>query len=391
MTMSPKNDSAQSKETTMSEEQPGAMPGEQPGELPKAQTKLHDQLMRNKVEATPKGQSLTFDLDSLPEVFAPSLDNLVVTVPLPAPVTEEELLERFYEICYDLAPAVARQPGETIEANDRVIIDVIGFVAGKVMPFSAKQDLELIVGVDTFLQGFTALLEGQTVGESVVLQVTIPEDYPAAQFHGQNAAFAIDIKYAEALTLPDPDNPEQISTLGYGSDLEAIMASIVEEIYVERTSELLELGDNMVLEALVQGVFVDVPEELIDEEIRRRWLLTEGQFMAQRSFSVQEQQEALDAMLQEAGLRAETYQRLKIALCLRSIAERDNLTIKADEVDAYLDEIVEVLGLDGHELRQSLKEDEASRNEIVSQYIYLRAVDHVLSHATIHFEGAEDV
>lgn len=359
--------------------------------LPEAQTTLHDRLMRNKVEATPRGQSLLFRFDDLPDTYAPSLDNLNVTVPLPEPITEEELMERFYQRCYESAPAIARASGEAIEANDRVIVDVIGFVGGKIMPFSARQDLELIVGVDTFLQGFTSLLEGKFVGESTVLSVEIPDNYPAAQMRGYTAVFAIDIKYAEALTLPNPDNPEEISTLGYGSNLEDIMSAIVEEISEERTEELLELGDNMVLEAMVNRVFIDVPEELIDEEIRRRWIRSEGEFLSAREFSSQDQQEALQAWLNEPGLREEVYRRIKIALSLRAIAIRDNLNVEPEEINDFLSDVAEQLNLDLHELRQSLKQDDSARDEIVSQYIHQRAIDHVLSHANIQFEGSEDV
>lgn len=364
--------------------------GEAQEELPRAHTKLHDQLMRKWVETTPMGQSITFDISQLPDIVPPSLDDIHVKVPLPQPFSEEELMERFYQLCFDQAPAVARQVGEPVEEHDRIWVDVIGFANGKILPFSIRSQMEMLIGVDTFLQGFNAQLVGNKVGDNVIVQVQLPDDYPAINLRGANAAFTIDILHAEVLSLPDPNNDDELKVLGYGDNLEAILTRLVDEIHAERTQELLDQGDRMALELVTHRTFVPVPDELIDEEIRRRWLEREGPFLSRREFPVAEQQEALEGWLNEPGLRAETQKNLQISLALRAIAQRDGLEIDPKEIDAFVDDLAESLDVSAYELKASLKSDDASRDRIVSQYIHLKAVNHVLSHATIQFEGAED-
>lgn len=359
-------------------------------ELPRAHTKLHDQLMRKWVETTPMGQSLTFDASQLPDINPPSLDDIHVKVPLPTPFTEEELMERFYQLCFDQAPAVARPSGEPVGEHDRVWVDIIGYANGKILPFSIRSQMEMLVGVDTFLHGFNAELIGKPVGENFIVEVTVPDDYPAMNLRGASAAFAIDILRAEMLSLPDPNNPEELKVLGYGNSLEVILSKLVEEIHAERTQELLDQGDRMVLELVTHRTFVPVPEEFIDEEIRRRWLDREGPFLSRREFPVAEQQEALEGWLNDAGLRTEARKNLQIALALRAIAIRDGLEVDPNEIDSFVNEVAESLDIPAHELKASLKHDDTARDQIVSHYIHLKAVNHVLSQATIRFEGAED-
>src|SRR5438309_10987493 len=64
---------------------------------------------------------------NLPEVTAPSLDNLEVTVPRAADVSKAEVEQRLHEIVRMHAQVRDREMGEPLEMGDQVMLDVIGY------------------------------------------------------------------------------------------------------------------------------------------------------------------------------------------------------------------------------------------------------------------------
>ncbi|MFL5359123.1 MAG: peptidylprolyl isomerase, partial [Archangium sp.] len=86
--------------------------------------------------------------------------------------------------------------------------------------------------------------------------------------------------------------------------------------------------------------------------------------------------------------RQEVELRLRIALALGAIVQRDGLTITPALVEKLLREEAESQGLSPAEVAAALKADPQAQSRIEQAAWHLMAVDHVMKKAKIEFEGA---
>lgn len=324
-----------------------------------------------------------FALDStepvnLPTVEAPSLDGLTVALVPPAPLTEQDLLERFDMLRREHADRRERKPGEDVGAGDEVVLDVLGFANGRLLPFSAREGWRTFVVPDPVLPGFFEALPGAKVGQSFGIELKLPDTYPVESLRGQTARFLVDVKAARELKLLDDDSPELLKRLGLGKGLTDVMRRLGDDLARERTEEMDRLTQERVLDAVVERTQVSLPASVVDEEIRRRWAETERPILARKSFAPDELQEALEGWQRDALTRADAARRLTLALALRAIAARDGVQPERKATDALIDDLAGLSGVSRQELGKAVKDDAALARRLYDLALHLATVDHVM-------------
>lgn len=325
---------------------------------------------------------------ALPEVGAPSLENLAITVPAPAGITAEDVLLRLEELAHAHAEVREKRPMELVALGDLVRVDVVGYSMGKLIPFSVRADAWLRVEPDPALPTFFESLVGQPVGGSAVINLRLPEDYPAQALRGQPARFIVDLKGARELRLPALDNPAVLQALGLGATLDEALERVAGQLQAERAAALVAQARERVLDEVVARTQVALPERLVDEEIRRRWSDNEGRVLMDKKFSDAERQEALEGWLKDARTRQEASRRLKLALALRAICLRDNVAPSQRAVMELLERTAGIGGLTREQVAEALRGDAKSVERVEQVVWHLAAVEHVMVHAKIRFEGA---
>ncbi|WP_233612317.1 peptidylprolyl isomerase, partial [Corallococcus sp. AB045] len=339
------------------------------------------------VQRLPVAPGLGHQAD-LPTVKAPSLENLNIRVPEGEDLTEEDLLERFHELARAKAQVRERAEGEALAMGDDVRLDILGYANGRLIPLSTRMGYWMELAPQVMLPGFAEVIAEASVGDSVEVGLVLPDNYPAEQLRGMPARFLVDVRGAREVSMPDTESDAFLQQLGRGSTHEEVMSSIVEEMEGEMADMLWVDARNRVLDEIVARADVTVPKPLVDEEIRRRWLQAEGEVLAQKFFSLEEQQEALDGWLHHPGIRDDVERRLKIALVLRAIAQRDKLQLTPQYALELLKESSEPFGITEAQLRESML-DPAASAQMTDVAWHLLAVEHVMTQAKVTFEGAE--
>jgi trigger factor len=329
-----------------------------------------------------KRMPAAFSLDStepvnLPSVTAPSLEGLTVALVPPAPLTEQDLVARFDSLRRQHAQRRERKAGEDVGDGDEVLLDVLGFANGRLLPFSAREDWWTYVAPDPVLPGFFEALPGAKVGLSFGLELTLPASYPVESLRGQTARFLLDVKQARELKLPADDSPELLKKLGWGTLTDG-MRQLADALARERTGEMDRLTQERVMDVLVERAGVSLPAALVDEEIRRRWADTERPILARKNFQPDELQEALDGWLTDPLTRADAARRLTLGLVLRAIAARDGVQPDRAATDALVDDLAGLSGVSRHELGRAVKEDAALARRLYDLALHLATVDHVM-------------
>ena len=346
--------------------------------------------VRRMVDRLPLTQALATGAVTLPQVEAPSLAGIEVTVPRPDDITEGQLLQRFHEIARAHAETRPREPGQAIELGDDVLVDVLGYAGGKLIPFSARSGFWMELAPLPELPGFSEALVGKTVGEGVEVAVTLPADYPVEALRGAPARFIVDLRGAIAVTMPDTDSDDFLQRVGRGSTLDELMADLLEELETELADLLWVEAQDRVLDEVASRTRVEVPNSLVDEEIRRRWGMSEGKALAGKDFTAEEQTEALEGWLRDPETRSEAERRLRISLALKAVAERDRLVVTPELRDELLEELLPAWGLSPNEAKQAMAQDPALRSQIDAMLPHLLAVRHVMERAKVTFEGADE-
>ncbi|RKH69041.1 peptidylprolyl isomerase [Corallococcus llansteffanensis] len=326
----------------------------------------------------------------LPGVTAPSLTGLSVRVPTPDDLTEEDLLRSFHEKRRALATQRERLPGEPLELGDDVQLNVVGYCDGTLIPFSARFGMTTELAPIEALPGFCeGVAEGGKVGGSMQIALDLPADYPVEHLQGKPARFLVDVVAARQVTLLPESSPEFLAKLGMGSTLEEVMDHLREELEDELAAQLWVQAQDMVLDELARRAPVELPQALVDEELRRRWVQAEGQAMLEHQFDVEEQQEAFQGWLTDPTTRAEVERRLHIGIVLKAVTEAEKLQLTPEKLEELIRDHVEPFGLSAQDAHAALRETRETTQRLTELGWYLLAVEHVMNKAKVTFEGAE--
>ncbi len=333
----------------------------------------------------PLAQSVPLSSFKLPEVTAPSLEGLVVVMKAPADLTVDDVVKAAEEELFEQAPQRERQLHESLALGDRVCVDTLGYSSGKLLPFSAKFEHFMRLMPQPDLPGVAETIAAAKVGDTTLVRFTFPANYPQVSLRNQPALFIVTILSASAVTLPDPKSAVFLKKVG-AKTYDAWLKGVEARLEDQKSTELALALQNRVLDELLKRVSFEVPQDLINEEIRRKWALHEGKGMANRAFKAHEQQEALDGWLQSAEVRAEATRRLKIALVLRAIAERDGLELDPKAGKDLLLSVTAQAGMSEKALKTELKQSKMLAEVVAQLGLHLIAVEHVMSKAKVTFK-----
>jgi trigger factor len=319
----------------------------------------------------------------LPVVEAPSLEGLRVAAPPMAPVTGEELYERFQELRQQAAPRRELARGEPVSEGHEVLLDVVGHTLGQLIPFSARTDWLTLVRPDPRMPGFFEALVGAPVGSSKEILLTFPPDYPVEAQRGMPARFIVEVKAARELSLPEEDSPEGLAMVGRGGTLEQVMQRIRQELLEERLAGARRQVREHVLDLLLERCEVEVPSELVDEELRRQWVTAEQPALQRWNVSPQELESALRVWQWDPGTRAEAERRLKVALVLGAIAAREKIQPGAKDLEEFVTSMAGMGPMSREEWKKVLASDRATAQRVQDFLVQVATTNHVMAKVVI--------
>ena len=315
----------------------------------------------------------------VPQVEAPSLEGLAVVAPTPSPITDEEIVALADQIVSERAPKKARKYGERAQLGDVVEVDLLGYFEGKLLPFSARQALAVTVGDGDTLPWLDEALLECAVGDSLQL---------ASENEGGTVHWLVDVVKATHQTLPDRESPAYLALLDKKAEtLEAALEGVAEMLEEERFMEARDEARDTVIDALIDRVEVVMPAALIDEEIRRDWARLEEPFLASRDFSPDELREALDGWQKDDALRVEAERKLRLAVILRAIAQKEGLTFDKEAMGLMVNEAKVRFGLKPATMKKAL-DDTNVVTQLMGLGMHLRTLEFVMERATVKFDAA---
>ena len=170
------------------------------------------------------------------------------------------LLERFTELGI-------KEKGK-VEAGNIAVIDFEGFKDGVAFEGGKGENYSLEIGSNTFIPGFEDQVIGMEKGEEKDIVVIFPENYHAEDLKGKEVTFKVkvhEIKEKQAREL-DEEFFEDLGLEGV-NDEKTLKEEIKKNIEASKEREAEDKFVDEILTKIAENTKVDVPEELIEDEI----------------------------------------------------------------------------------------------------------------------------
>lgn len=261
----------------------------------------------------------------LPAIEVSGLDTVEVERPV-TPVEQTELdgeLNRLAE-----ANRLYEDADRPAEQGDRLTIDFVGKIDDVAFDGGTAEGIDVEIGADRFIPGFEAQLEGATAGSEREVNVTFPEDYPAAELAGKAAAFAVTVS---AVKAPQPVAVDDALAERLGLEsLEQLTDSLRKEIEQAYGSASRQKVKRALLDALDERYSFELPEKLVESEFEGVW--------RQVTADMEKSGESFDdeGEKSEASMRAEfkkiAERRVRLGLLLSEIGTNASIEVTEDEV-----------------------------------------------------------
>ena len=276
--------------------------------------------------------TFTFKIITKPEVKISKYRDLGIK-PNEVKVTKEEidheiehLLERYEEL-------VNKDENGKVENGDVVVIDFEGFKDGEPFEGGKGENYSLEIGSNTFIPGFEEQLIGMKSGEEKEIKVTFPEDYMEESLKRQDATFKVkvhEIKTKEKREL-DEDFFFDLGIEGV-NDEESLRKEVEANIKANKDMEEENKYIDRLLEAVSKNVEVDIPEEMVNEEVERLLRRTEQQ-MAMQGISLDLYYQVTKTTEKDLRdhLEKEAYQNVLYRLMLEEIMNMEQIEVSEDE------------------------------------------------------------
>ena len=181
-------------------------------------------------------------------------------------VKENEIQDEIDRLLEQYAELVIKEG--TVENGDTVIIDYEGSVDGVPFEGGKAQNQSLVIGSKTFIPGFEEQLIGMEKESEKDINVVFPEDYHAENLKGKEAVFKVKVHEIKTKKNRELDDEffEYLGMEGVNS-VETLKDAIKEHLEAHKKTDIENKFVDDMLDAISKETEVDIPEEMVEDEI----------------------------------------------------------------------------------------------------------------------------
>ena len=212
------------------------------------------------------GFSYTATFEVMPKVELADLSDKEITKVV-AEVTEadiDEMLDKLRQQRTEWAEVErAAQDGDTVH------IDFKGMVDGEVFEGGSAENVPLVLGSGSMIEGFESGILGASAGEERTVHVTFPEDYRAEHLAGKPATFEIKVLRVAEAKLPEIDEAF-IKEFGVeAGTVDALREEVGQNMRNELEQKLNGLLKDAAMDVLREANELDIPAAMVNQEAER--------------------------------------------------------------------------------------------------------------------------
>ncbi len=249
----------------------------------------------------------------LPKVDIKSLENIKFDQ-YSVKIDESETEKRIKEIAKNQPNFKDSKPETKAKEGDLITLDYKATVDGKEFKGNEGKNTQLTLGKDLFLKGFDKQLIGVKKDDEKIVEAILPENFPEKDLVNNKAKFnckILSVKQPEEVKIDD----SFAKNLG-AKDLKDLKNLISRQINDEFKNSLDQLSKNQILKEIEKIKVEEVPENLIEEEVK---ILSQG--MPEE-----------EAKKNKKNFEEKAKTRIKTGLILNEFGEKNQIKVSEVEI-----------------------------------------------------------
>ena len=260
--------------------------------------------------------------------------------------------------------------------GDTAIFDFEGFLNNEPFEGGKAENYSLEIGSNQFIPGFEEQMVGMQSGEERDLNVTFPEKYQAENLAGKAVVFKVklhEVKVKKEAELND-DFVKSLNREGV-TTVDELKQSTRQTLEDQKKSDAENTITEQVFSAVLKEASMDIPQEMIDEEIKQA---KENVINQAKQYGLE-----LDMFLSLSGikpdqfeeqLKVESEKRVKTTLVVEEVAKREGFTATEDELTVKYDELSKRYNMPVEDIKKYIPKS-ALENDVILNKAYQFILD----------------
>ena len=270
-----------------------------------------------------KDLEYVLSVTELPKLEVKSIENIKFDQ-YSVKIDEKETDKRINEIAKN-QPNFKDAADAKAKKGDLVVFDYTATVDEKTFKGGEGKNTQVTLGKNLFLKGFDEQLIGVKKDDEKIVEAVLPENFPEKELINKKAKFNCKIsavKNPEDVKVDD----EFAKNLG-AKDLKDLKSLISKQINDEYKNSLDRLAKNQILKEIEKFKINEIPENLIEEEIK---ILSQG--MSDE-----------DAKKSRKNFEEIAKKRIKVGLILNEFGEQNKIKVTEQELQAEVQKQIRMM------------------------------------------------
>lgn len=285
----------------------------------------------------------------------------------------EEEVDRYLEQLRQRAVEYAPVRGRGVAEGDYVVVETQEMDLKARKKFPAEKSV-LLAGPSEDNPLSDKIL-GLSEGEERNVEITYPPEHADKRTAGKTVSLRVKVLSLKEKIVPALDD-DLAKTLGDFNDLDALKRRVRDDLLRAKEKAARSDAAGEILEALSEQVPDDLPRTLVEQEMQdlvRDFLRSPGSQGLPPGGG-----EALEEI--KKRLRVQAERRIKNHLILKTVSERESLSVDEQEIDAEIGRLARSNRVPEDALRRKL-EDEGGMDGLRESLLFRKAVDFLIDRA----------
>lgn len=320
-------------------------------------------------------------LEVIPEFEPADFSEISLKRPIYEP-TEDEVGEALAELA-ESSKTYEPRKGKTVKSKDgdQLLIDFVGRVDGEAFEGGGAEDATLTLGSGQFIPGFEEQLVGAKPGDEVLVKVTFPAEYQAAQLAGKDAEFTVQVKEVRAPKASKVDDA-LAERLGIENleKLKELLRSNLQSQFAGATRFKLKRA---LLDILDERHDFLLPPRMVEAEFSQIW--EQVQQDKTSGGLPPEDADKTDAQL-EVEYRKIAERRVRLGLVLAEVGRINNVQVTEQELAEAMRAEAMRYGPQAQQIFDFLRQNPSAQSQIRAPIFEEKVVDLIVSRAKVEDE-----
>lgn len=267
-----------------------------------------------------------------------------------------------------------------VQDGDTVTIDFDGYIDGEQFEGGKSENHSLVIGSHTFIDNFEEQIIGKNIGDEFDVNVTFPEMYQSEELRGKAAVFKVKLNGIKIKELPDVDDEfaqdvSDFDTLAeYREDLKNKLLEN-KKIIIKREKE------EEVIRKIIDNAQMDIPEPMIDEQIRQ---MTQelAQNMKRQGLSFEQYMQITGYTPKKLvdDIKPQAVLRIQNRLVLEAVVAAENIGASEEEYDKEVENMAAMYNMEAGKLKERISNEE--KEQILMDIAVQKAAGFVVDAST---------